>query len=120
MSTSQIIEKFDAITKPYKEHHCMGWGQCPEKCDKLHLYCNYELDHGIEMDELIEAVEECKKLCKQALAERDKEWLSCIPNEREAKNLSKEQLEEMKMFDLTVWNSCLSEFNQNLKDKKII
>jgi hypothetical protein len=43
----KAVKKFEDLLK----NHCCKT-HC--NCDKEHLYCGYELDHGIELEEVIE------------------------------------------------------------------
>jgi len=71
METSQkILKSFEKLLS----EHCCGGGSCKEqvmhinergewtraypdgKCEKQHLYCGYELDHGIELEGVIEMI----------------------------------------------------------------
>jgi hypothetical protein len=50
-----IIEKIENKFKDLLKNHCCNY-HC--ECEKEHLYCDYELDHGIELESVIRMIKE--------------------------------------------------------------
>lgn len=56
----KILKHFEELMK---DHCCRSYcddhdGVPKEKCKKDHLYCGYEMDHGIELSEVIEIIKD--------------------------------------------------------------
>lgn len=51
----------------FDRHHCTYGNACEDRCykEKWHAYCGFELDHGIEAEELVEELQDIKSIIQK-------------------------------------------------------
>lgn len=75
MKKIEDIEKeAEKIVQDYKDH-CCKYG-CDGSCGKkIHGYCDFELDHGFDLEELLDVFEKTKSFYRQKISELVRECL---------------------------------------------